>query len=340
VDHSTWGDITAIDDVEEPTPHQMNSHIYFLTEDWGVTNLMGRELWSAFKDEFDEWPVQRWNRVPDRTRKHLRSFLSTNGVYVDNTNIPLPAKFEAIAKGTSFHAWTIDEINYARDTNTAFRRRLEDPEFIHDIQELPRWMPTVPAGPATISTHPQAPSTTQAHPMTIPVSRQPPQATPAQERQSPTLQPAPQPTAQPIPAHETDRETASAVKHGPRTPPTWPWPPGELSYAPQASARHLTDLAKLYTEEMKYGGGDYDVLDTKLAIFRDSCNRIGVPRWQASDAFPTMLKGRALQYYYDWLCSGPRDYDTMTAKIRGYFENEEQQHRYPTVRRVESGQVC
>lgn len=340
VDPSTWGDITAIDETAEPTPSQMNSHIYFLTEDWSAMNLTGRELWRVFKDEFDEWTVQRWDRVPDRTRKHLRAFLSINGVYVDNTNTPLPAKFEAIAKRTTFHAWTIDEINYARDNSTAFRRRLEDPEFAQDIQELPRWVPTVPA---TIPTQPQVPPTTQAPPLTTPVSQQPPQTTPTPEQQPPALQPTPQqttqlppaprqqdPALQTAPAHETTRETTPAVKQDLQTPSTWPWAPGGLPYAPQGNPRHLTDLAKLYNDEMKYGGGDYDVLDTKIAIFRDSCNRIGVPRWQASDAFPTMLKDRALQYYYDWLCSGPRDYDTMVAKIRGYFENEEQRHRYLT----------
>jgi hypothetical protein len=104
VDPSTWGNIAAIDDIEEPTPNQMNSHIYFLTEDWSATNLTGRDLWRTFKDEFDEWTAQRWDMVPDRTRKHLRTFQSTNGVHVDNTNTPLPAKFEAIAKGATFHA--------------------------------------------------------------------------------------------------------------------------------------------------------------------------------------------------------------------------------------------
>ncbi|KAK4118798.1 hypothetical protein N657DRAFT_684919 [Parathielavia appendiculata] len=58
VDPSTWGNIAAIDEIMEPTPHQMNSHIYFLTEDWGAMNLMGRELWHAFKDEFDEWTLR------------------------------------------------------------------------------------------------------------------------------------------------------------------------------------------------------------------------------------------------------------------------------------------
>ena len=371
VDPSTWGNIAAIDGIEEPTPSQMNSHIYFFTEHWSA-NLTGRDLQCAFRDEFEEWTVQRWGRVPDRTRRHLRAFLSTNGVHVDNTNTPLPTKFEIIAKRTTFRVWSTDEINYARDTNTAFRRRLEDPEFLQDIQELPRWIPTAPAvpatapvvpttvsaAPATIPTQPQVSPTTQALPMTTPAvpatttqtqpqvplaTQAPPLATPAvpatapaapaavpavpttiptQPQMPPTTQqpqvplttqapplttlasqqPQVPPTTQapPLitPVSQQPPLTTPAVKQDLQTLSTWPWPPGEPSYAPQWSSRHLIDLAKLYNDEMKYGGGDYDVLDTKIAIFRDSCNRIGVPRWQASDAFLTMLKEKALAYSY------------------------------------------
>ncbi|KAJ4288824.1 hypothetical protein N0V88_007151 [Collariella sp. IMI 366227] len=302
------GDITAIDEVAEPTPFQMNSHIYFLTEDWDAVNLTGRELWRVFQDEFDGWTVQRWERVPDRTRKYLRAFLSSNGVYVDNTNTPLPAKLEAIAKRTTFHAWTIDEINYAMDKSTAFQQRMEDPKFARDIQELPRWMPTVsaalanvttpptnvpaapaivPTDPATIPTKSQVFPTTQTLPLTTPVFQQPPQTTPVPEQQTPAFQRTTQlplaprqqdPTPQTTPARETTRETTPAVKQDLQTPSTWLQPPEERSYAPQGNSRPLTDLAKLYNNEM----------------------------------------------------NGPRDYDTMVAKIRGYFENEEQRHRYLT----------
>ncbi|EAQ91892.1 hypothetical protein CHGG_00127 [Chaetomium globosum CBS 148.51] len=260
VDHSTWGDLAAIDEIEEPTPKQMNSHIYFLMEIfWASTSYAGRKLWGAFKDEFDEWTAQRWDMVPDRTRKHLRAFLSTNGV----------------------------------------------------IQDLSQLTPTTPTAPATASpvlatipTQPQA-------------SQQIPQAIPAPRQQNPIPQTAPK--------READWETTSETRQDPQT---WPRPSEEPYYAPRGNAKHLADLAKLYSDDMKYGGGDYDILDTKMAIFRDLCNRIQIPRWQASDAFPIMLKDRALRYYYDWLCSGPRDFDTMVAKIRGYFENEEQRHRY------------
>ncbi|EAQ91626.1 hypothetical protein CHGG_03561 [Chaetomium globosum CBS 148.51] len=278
---------------------------------WASTSYAGRKLWGAFKDEFDEWTAQRWDMVPDRTRKHLRAFLSTNGVYVDNTNTPLPAKFEAIAKRTTFRTWSIEEINTARVHSTMHQELLENPKFIQSIQDLSQLTPTTPTAPATASpvlatipTQPQA-------------SQQIPQAIPAPRQQNPIPQTAPK--------READWETTSETRQDPQT---WPRPSEEPYYAPRGNAKHLADLAKLYSDDMKYGGGDYDILDTKMAIFRDLCNRIQIPRWQASDAFPIMLKDRALRYYYDWLCSGPRDFDTMVAKIRGYFENEEQRHRY------------
>ncbi|EAQ83592.1 hypothetical protein CHGG_09996 [Chaetomium globosum CBS 148.51] len=315
VDHSTWGDLAAIDEIEEPTPKQMNSHIYFLMEIfWASTSYAGRKLWGAFKDEFDEWTAQRWDMVPDRTRKHLRAFLSTNGVYVDNTNTPLPAKFEAIAKRTTFRTWSIEEINTARVHSTMHQELLENPKFIQSIQDLSQLTPTTPTAPATASpvlatipTQPQA-------------SQQIPQAIPAPRQQNPIPQTAPK--------READWETTSETRQDPQT---WPRPSEEPYYAPRGNAKHLADLAKLYSDDMKYGGGDYDILDTKMAIFRDLCNRIQIPRWQASDAFPIMLKDRALRYYYDWLCSGPRDFDTMVAKrSEEYFEKNEEAggHRY------------
>ncbi|RKF65586.1 integrase and RNaseH domain-containing protein, partial [Golovinomyces cichoracearum] len=54
----------------------------------------------------------------------------------------------------------------------------------------------------------------------------------------------------------------------------------------------LTDLGKLYSDsDNKFGGERYDVLDTKLKIFKELCQKAGIPQNMYHKAFFTMLKG-------------------------------------------------
>ncbi|KXH41593.1 hypothetical protein CSAL01_13066 [Colletotrichum salicis] len=89
--------------------------------------------------------------------------------------------------------------------------------------------------------------------------------------------------------------------------------------------RQLTDLHKLYTDEMKYSGGIYDVLEVKLLIFRDSCHKVGIPQAYFAGAFSTMLKDQALTFYYNHLCqvNVPLDFHTMVQRVKQHFETEE-----------------
>ena len=61
--------------------------------------------------------------------------------------------------------------------------------------------------------------------------------------------------------------------------------------------RELGIMIKMYTEESKYGD-DGDSFDFKLAIFHDICGRADVPHEAKAKAFPTMLKGLALDFFY------------------------------------------
>jgi len=56
-------------------------------------------------------------------------------------------------------------------------------------------------------------------------------------------------------------------------------------------------MAKIYTEEQKYGGIN-ESLNYKLTIFYNICNRADVPQEAYLKAFPTMLKGLALDHFY------------------------------------------
>ncbi|TAQ87858.1 hypothetical protein B7494_g3834 [Chlorociboria aeruginascens] len=67
--------------------------------------------------------------------------------------------------------------------------------------------------------------------------------------------------------------------------------------APNLYVKELGALTKLYTEENKYNR-DIGGLTFKLTIFHDLCRKAGVPPAARAMAFSTMLKGRALDYYY------------------------------------------
>jgi hypothetical protein len=58
-------------------------------------------------------------------------------------------------------------------------------------------------------------------------------------------------------------------------------------------ARMLTDFAKLYNNDLKFGGDYYDVLDTKFRIFYDLCDKAGIDPGYYYAAYNTMLKGKA-----------------------------------------------
>jgi hypothetical protein len=51
----------------------------------------------------------------------------------------------------------------------------------------------------------------------------------------------------------------------------------------------LVELAKLYSNEMKYTGEIYNILNVKLQIFYNCCRKIGIPKDQLHEAFSVML---------------------------------------------------
>lgn len=91
----------------------------------------------------------------------------------------------------------------------------------------------------------------------------------------------------------------------------------------QDYGREIGNITKMYTEDQKYGGAG-DNFDFKLTIFKSTCVRAGLPDEERIKAFPTMLKARALVYYYsnDHACYGAH-FESVCDIIRQYFEGDE-----------------
>jgi hypothetical protein len=80
----------------------------------------------------------------------------------------------------------------------------------------------------------------------------------------------------------------------------------------------------MYEEENKYSG-DNDNFDFKLAIFHDLCARADVPENAKSKAYPTMLRGSALDHYYTNLRNTAQvvPFEQICNATRNYFEGPE-----------------
>ena len=139
------------------------------------------------------------------------------------------------------------------------------------------------------------------------------------------------------PAYTHSRSGSSVPQPGPSSaPPPGPSVPQGLSpiilpiappqVAPvaQGYGRGLSNLAKMYTEESKYSG-ENDNFDFKLTVFHDICSRADVPEEAKARAFPTMLHGLALDYYYSNVAISTRilTLDDICRSIRAYFEGAE-----------------
>ncbi|POS82395.1 hypothetical protein EPUL_006494, partial [Erysiphe pulchra] len=88
--------------------------------------------------------------------------------------------------------------------------------------------------------------------------------------------------------------------------------------------RELAVLLKIYKDDMLYSGGN-DSLDLKLHIFYELCRKAGVSPTQEgwSEAFSTMLKGDARDFYYDNISGRGFSFETMVNMTRQHFETAE-----------------
>ena len=85
--------------------------------------------------------------------------------------------------------------------------------------------------------------------------------------------------------------------------------------------RELSNLAKIYTNNKKYSDRN-DSFIFKLAIFHNICLRADVLPETKMKAFPTMLKGLVLDYYYSNISiyAIVINFDQVCNSIKNYFE--------------------
>ena len=85
---------------------------------------------------------------------------------------------------------------------------------------------------------------------------------------------------------------------------------------------------KVYKDDKKYGGREYDILDVKLQIFFDYYKMISLKEVQFYLIFSIILKDKASDFYYDKITKRSYDFYTMIDFMRSYFETEENRQKY------------
>ena len=88
--------------------------------------------------------------------------------------------------------------------------------------------------------------------------------------------------------------------------------------------RELSNLAKIYINDAKYSGCN-DSFIFKMAIFHHIYLRADVLPEAKMKAFPTILKGLALDYYYSIISISAvaMNFNQICNSIRNYFEGAE-----------------
>lgn len=88
----------------------------------------------------------------------------------------------------------------------------------------------------------------------------------------------------------------------------------------------LLENPNLRNDISRYSAEKYDVLDAKLLIFHNNFLMVHIGKEQAGHAFQTMLKGKALVYYLEYLCS-PEDppyiFRVLVTLIKRNFETDD-----------------
>jgi hypothetical protein len=88
------------------------------------------------------------------------------------------------------------------------------------------------------------------------------------------------------------------------------------------------ELNKLYTNNKRFGGEHYDILDAKLKIFFELCFRVNIKHENYAAIYSVMLKGKAKEFYYQHIIGQNLSFDKMTAKTRAFFHTTKNHQIY------------
>lgn len=316
----------AAETASNPQERDVDGQIKRTLKEWEEGDLRDHSLWSSYKEEYEGYTAADFRSVPNTKIQRLRNFLRKRGVWIEKSSMKLAtALFNALQEDEPTE-WTAEE---ARRCDTSEKFISDNVRYIINISGLPDNV-TGPQNPEADTTTPVTTTTS------FPSQQLPQQPPPTFFPPPPTFFPPP-PTFFPPPPPSGFAPFGFPPATGPAsfgylptntyTFPAPQPPPGTAATPPAivtGYGKELANMAKMYTEEAKYGGED-DSLSFKLAIFHDICLRSDIPHEARTKAFPIMLKGLALDYYYSNISiSGvANNFDGICYYMMTYFEGPE-----------------
>ena len=342
---------------ETDTPTDITTLITALTKVWDQYHLQDDDLWESFRENFKGYTENDF-KIPHNVQiRKLRELLRKQGVWVlkdpkvtisrslFNTlqeETPTPWTEEEVTRCktkepfTSFHVLHLIETDFGRKPKWTVPSPIVSSASVHNrqqpaeqrqqaemqsFQRQPFQYSPIPQRPLPQQTSRQNQSQQPEHSVNE-CSQQPLPHFPP-NHQSPQQQfhhPLPNLSHPPLPSFQPSYEPRLPPFQSSMQPPSLQVNQANVS---SGHGRKLANLAKMYTDEAKYSGED-DSFAFKLSIFHDVCTRADIPPEAKLKAFPIMLKGLALDYYYSNMSThGSPSFDQICRSIQNYFEGAE-----------------
>ena len=315
----------------DPSPHEdldLNEHITTCIKRYEQSTETDEVLWYMFKDDFESWTEKHFDLAHKHLNGKLRFALRCKGIWVetDGKKALLPKALMQTLDGVDPPVWTKKELlrmATTGDKDLITSRSLKAKIAMALANDPCFDLLAAAENETTPQTRDQVdnPQTMTRDPSVQPIrglSMQPSEPQVRMTTELPGMQQ--QRTTYPT-SYKFKAPFASPQPTQLSTPQTIPLPLVEnLDVQGHNYSREIANMTKMYTEEMKYGGGG-DNFSLKLIMFYDICNRIGLPMVAFKKGLPGMLKGLALGYYYTTLIRADMTFEQTCQCIQEHFED-------------------
>lgn len=323
-------------DVTDPnqlTAKRINTYIVDCLEVYEMSGNIDNLLFDDFQLDFIGWDEPMFKLADKTLRATLKNYLKDHGVYMANSGL-VSAQCFSLLEQTEYPEWPEKEVEKYRNAKKGkFKSRRYNPSFDEPNTETKGESVKKSSKRGKSTTSKSAKRTTR---VTSKPTEEPTEAATAAD-------------ADPGDGSGSDLSSSDESDGGGTIDPDdladgkddKKDPIEEITrdfkkaeFAPKAAmttSKVLTDLGKLYyNDSNKFGGELYDILDAKLKIFRDLCTKAGVPQGLYPQAYSTMLKGRAQQFYYDHIAESDPNltFDEMVSQTKAFFHTSENRQLY------------
>ena len=319
--------------------------VRFLTE-WEEFEVQGEDLFFNFREEFNNWTVEMFEKIKSPFKREFRDYLHHHGVHTGKRTIALgPAMTKLLEAEVCPLDPQGDEGLSQSNESPEIRVTTATPTSSDNQTQPPRNQPR--PSYTHLSPPPQLQPYTQARNLT-PHFQQRPQ----QSHQQPQM------PYHPHFAQQTHNQSQRPIRqsspniweiHQPHFTPNSSYPQqptvaASLGYrdfddysclpprdvpSERVDVNTQTSFIKLWDRSMSYTGEAYDLLDDKVRNFLRICYNLNVQPQYFHGLFNHILAGEAQAFYLNYIPKDDTFYGQYT-KIKFHFDTEINHHKYYT----------